>query len=194
MLFMSYGRGTLFSTMLEEVEGEVQGGMVRFPFKFPTGVMRGRVHPKDGQVYVSGLRGWQTDGTKDGGFYRVRYTGAPVHMPTALRVKSNGIAIGFPEPLDEASVQDLANYSVEQWNYIYSGAYGSPEVWPDDPKKRGHEKVEVKSARLSADKKVVFLEMPVRPVMQMKLKFSLKAADGTAIAHDIYNTIHRVPK
>ena len=193
MLFMSYGKGTLFEVMTEEIDGVTQAGMVRFPFKFPTGVMRGRVNPRDGQVYVCGLRGWQTDGTKDGGFYRVRYTGKPAHMPTELHVKQNGVAITFTDALDRTAAQDLSNYSVEQWNYIYSGNYGSPDVSPDDPKKKGRDKVEVKSARLSADKKTVLLEMPVKPVMQMKIKFALKAEDGTPTSHEIYNTIHKVP-
>ena len=194
LLFMSYGKGTLFEALMEEVDGTVQAGMVRFPFKFPTGIMRGRMNPKDGQVYVCGLRGWQTDGTKDGGFYRVRYAGKPVHMPTALHVKNDGIEIGFDQPIDETSARDLGNYSVEQWNYVYSGNYGSPDVSPDDPKKKGHDKVEVKSAQLAADRKTLFLAMPVRPVMQMKIKFSLKAADGTPMHEEIYNTIHKVPE
>jgi hypothetical protein len=75
MLFMSYGRGTLLHVLMDEIDGESQAAMVRFPLKFQTGLMRGRCHPVDGQIYVSGLRGWQTDGTRNGGFYRVRYTG-----------------------------------------------------------------------------------------------------------------------
>jgi len=193
MLFMSYGRGTLFEVMSEEVDGVTQAGMVRFPFKFNTGIMRGRENPRDGQIYLCGLRGWQTDGLKDGGLYRVRYTGKPVRMPVDLHVKAIGVAITFPEPLDEAAAKDVGNYSVEQWNYIYSGNYGSPEVSPDDSKKKGHDAVEVKAATLSADKKTVLLDMPVRPVMQMKIKFSVKAADGAAIKEEIYNTVHKVP-
>lgn len=193
MLFMSYGKGTLFNVMTEEIDGVTQAGMVRFPMKFPTGVMRGRVNPKDGQVYVCGLRGWQTDGTRDGGFYRVRYTGKPANMPSEMRVKRNGIAIAFTDPLDAAAAQDAANYSVERWNYVYSGNYGSPDVSPDDPKKKGRDKVEVQSAQLSADGRTVFLEMPVKPVMQMRIKFALKAADGAPVNHEIYNTVHKVP-
>ena len=193
MLFTSYGRGTVFAVLPETVDGQMQGAMVRFPFKFATGAMRGRVNPKDGQVYVCGLRGWQTDGAKDGGFYRMRYTGQPVTMPTEFHVKKDGVLITFAQPLDETSVQDLASYSVEQWNYIYSGNYGSPEVSTDDPKKKSHDKVEVQAARLGADRKTVFLQMPVKPVMQMKIKFTLKTADGTPLSHEIYNTIHKVP-
>ena len=52
--------------------------MVKFPLKFGTGLMRGRMNPRDSQVYVCGLRGWQTTGVKNGALQRVRYTGAPV--------------------------------------------------------------------------------------------------------------------
>jgi hypothetical protein len=193
LLFMSYGRGTLFEVMTEEVDGLTQGAMVRLPMKFPTGIMRGRVNPRDGQVYVCGLRGWQTDGTREGGFYRVRYTGQSAHLPTAFHVRSNGVEITFSDALARSSAEDVASYSVEQWNYIYSGAYGSPEVAPDDPKKKGHDKVAVNSARLAADGRTVFLSLPVKPVHQMKIKFALTAASGEAVRHEIYNTIHRVP-
>ncbi len=193
MLFMSYGRGTLFHVMTEEVDGVTQAGMVKFPLKFQTGLMRGRVNPKDGQVYVSGLRGWQTDGAKDGGFYRVRYTGKPAHTPLELHALKDGLQIKFTGELDAASATDLASYAIEQWNYIYSGNYGSPEVSVADPKVKKHDKVEVKSARLAKDKKTVLLEIPgFQPVNQMKVKMSLKAADGTEIKQEIYNTIHKL--
>ena len=193
MLFMSYGRGTLFHVMTEEVDGVTQAGMVKFPLKFQTGLMRGRVNPKDGQVYVSGLRGWQTDGAKDGGFYRVRYTGKPVHTPLELHALKDGLQIKFTGELDAASATDLASYAIEQWNYNYSGNYGSPELSVADPKVKKHDKVEVKSARLAKDKKTVLLEIPgFQPVNQMKIKMSLKAADGTVINQEIYNTIHKL--
>lgn len=193
MLFMSYGRGTLFHVMTEEVDGVTQAGMVRFPLKFQTGLMRGRVHPKDGQVYVSGLRGWQTDGTKDGGLYRVRYTGKPVHTPLELHALKDGLQIQFTGELDAASATDLASYAIEQWNYNYSGSYGSPELSVADPKVKKHDKVELKSARLAKDKKTVLLEIAgFQPANQMKIKMSLKAADGTAINQEIYNTVHKL--
>ena len=63
-----------------------------------------------------------------------------------------------------------------------------------EPDKKGRDKVEVKSARLAADRKTVFLEIPdLKPVMQMRIKYSLKAADGSPVASEIHNTINRVP-
>ncbi|KAF0176308.1 MAG: heme-binding protein [Limisphaerales bacterium] len=193
LLFMSYGKGTLFAVMPQEVDGVVQAGMVQFPLKFPSGTMRGRFSPKDGQLYTTGLRGWQTAGVRDGGFSRVRYTGAPVRMPQALHVSKDGVRITFTAPLDEASAKDTGNWNVEMWNYIYSGGYGSPEVSTKDPKVKQHDKPEVTSVALSADKKTVTLKLSeLTPAMQMKIKFNLKAADGSPVSSEIYNTIHKV--
>lgn len=95
-LFMSYGKCTLFHMMTEEVDGVTQGGMVQFPLKFNSGLMRARFNPKDGQFYGCGLKGWQTSAARDGGFFRVRYTGAPVNDPVGLRAKRT--AWKFPSP------------------------------------------------------------------------------------------------
>jgi hypothetical protein len=193
MLFMSYGKGTIFHVMQEEVDGVTQAAMVRMPFKLRTGVMRGRVHPKDGQVYLCGLRGWQTDGVDDGAFYRVRYTGQPVHMPVDMRVVKEGVRITFTSELSPGEAGNVENYDVEQWNYKWSAEYGSPEFSPSDPKSKKHDKVTIQSAKVSTDRKTVLLEIPeIKPVDQMRIKFRIAAADGTPIAHEIYNTIHRV--
>jgi hypothetical protein len=57
-------------------------------------------------------------------------------------------------------------------------------LWPFD-------RLEVRSAALSADGKTVTLEIPeIRPVMQMKISFRLRAADGAPVAFDVHNTIH----
>ena len=57
LLSTSYGTGKLWHVMHEEVDGTPQGGVVQFPLQFPTGVMRGRFHPTDGQLYTCGLFG-----------------------------------------------------------------------------------------------------------------------------------------
>ena len=193
LLFMSYGRGTLLHVMQETVDGVTQAAMVKFPLKFSTGLMRGRVNPKDGQVYVCGVRGWQTDGTKDGGFYRVRYTGKAVHTPVEFHALKDGLKLIFPNPLASDSATDVANYAVEMWNYLYSPNYGSQEYSVADPTLKTHDKLDVKSARVSADCRAVSLEIPgLRPANQVKVKLNLKAADGTAISQDIYATIHKM--
>lgn len=225
LLHLSYGTCSLLGVLKEEVSGAnvpsaitprpatlMQGGVTRFPVNFQSGIMRARFNPKDGQLYVAGLRGWQTTAVKNGCFQRVRYqAAAPVRMPIGLHATKNGVRLDFACELDAASAGDVQNWGVEVWNYIWSGAYGSPEIStlgamakPGEAGKDGemqytkeqmsvkkHDPLTVKSATVSADKKSVFLEIPeIKPVMQMAIKFGIKSSDGGEIRSEVVNTIH----
>ena len=53
LLNTSYGMGKIFVVPHETVSGQAQGGMSALPLPpFPTGIMRGRFHPTDGQLYT----------------------------------------------------------------------------------------------------------------------------------------------
>lgn len=60
MLHLSHGTCSLLGVLREEVGGTMQGGVPRFPVNFQSGMMRARFSPADGQLYLAGLRGWQT--------------------------------------------------------------------------------------------------------------------------------------
>ena len=157
--------------------------------------MRGRFNPRDGQLYLTGLVVWQSKGSRQGAFHRVRYTGKPVHMPVAMHVKKNGIEITFATPLNEAAAVNAANYAIEQWNYKWTSNYGSPDFSVANPDKKCRDKVELTAVKLSPDKTTILLEIPdLKPVMEMRIKYNLKAADGTSVASEIHNTINRVPE
>jgi glucose/arabinose dehydrogenase len=191
LLHTSYGKSSLFLVMMERDGERAQGGTVQFPLKFESGIMRGRFHPNDGQLYLCGLKGWQTSGARDGAFHRVRYTGGKVYMPQTLDVTTNGVRIGFTCALQKDSAEDVQNYSLEQWNYLWCEKYGSPEFSVKEPTRQGRDTLELKSARLETNGHSVFLEIPgIRPVMQMKIQFRLKASDGALVAHTVHNTIN----
>jgi hypothetical protein len=193
LLHLSYGRASLLAILPETVNGQVQGGAVRFPLTFETGPMRGRFNPADGQLYICGLRGWQTTGSKEAGFYRVRYTGKPVQMQSSLRVTDKGIHIGFFNSVDQASAGDAGNYSIEQYNYRWTQDYGSADYKVSNPQEKGHDDVEIKSVKVAPDRKSVFLEVPgLQPVMQMRIRMNLKSADGVPLPKEITNTINVV--
>ncbi len=85
----------------ETVNGQAQGGMCALPLPpFPTGIMRGRFHPTDGQLYACGMFAWAGNQTAPGGFYRVRYTGKPADLPVGLKAKAGGVELTFTDPLD----------------------------------------------------------------------------------------------
>jgi hypothetical protein len=194
LLHTSYGTCSLFQVMTEKVNGIWQGGTVRFPLKFDSGIMRGRFSPSDGQLYLCGLTGWQNNATKDGGFYRVRFTGEPANMPNGLHIHSREIEIRFTDPLEIATASDPENFSVEQWNYNWTSDYGSKEFSVKSPAVEGRDSVKVTGVKVSADQRSLFLSIPdLKPVMQMKIEFNINAADGSTMHQEIYNTINAVP-
>ncbi|MDG2468440.1 MAG: hypothetical protein P8M80_04120 [Pirellulaceae bacterium] len=193
LLSTSYGTGKLWHVLHEDVDGLLQGGVVRFPVQFPTGVMRGRFHPQDGQLYTCGLFGWSSNQTQPGGFYRVRYTGKPVNLPVSMKTSAEGIALTFSDPLEKESAEDYDNYSIEQWNYRWTKNYGSAHYSVRDPKRKGQDEVEVLETTLSDDGRTVFIEIEdIQPVMQMQISYTLKAKSGDNLKNSIWLTINRL--
>ena len=195
MFHTSYGRATLMLTMIQKLGDDTyNGGVIRMPFRFDSGVMRGRVNPRDGHLYLCGLRGWQTDGTRDGTLVRVRHTGKPLYMPTDFRAVPGGLELTFSQPLDPETAEDVGSYGIEQWNYKWSKEYSSPEFSVKEPTKQGRDEVEVESAKLLPDKKTVRLSIPeIKPVMQMQISVDVDTADGKNIKDTMWVTINAVP-
>lgn len=211
LLHTAYGTCSLYLVLKEEVNGQLQGGVVKLPVSFESGIMRPRFNPKDGQLYLVGLKGWQTSAAKNGCFQRVRYTGKPVNLPRQLHAVKGGLSLEFSDALDKELATDVQNYSLAEWNYIWSAAYGSPEIsvkdktdlkpgdkdgteWTKDQMMiKQRDALTIKSAKLSADGKTVFLEVPdLLPAMQVQLKYNLETVDGAVVRQEIYHTIHEL--
>ena len=197
MLHLSFGQCRMLLALTETVDGVYQGGTIQFPTTpsdFESGIMRGRFNPHDGQLYVSGLRGWQTRAIRDGCFQRVRYTGGPLHLPTDVKTFKNGIKLTFSEPLDRNFAEDPENYFVEQWNYRWSKEYGSPDFSVTNPQQQGRDQVSVESATVLDDGCSVFLEMPDRhPVNQISISWLLCGEDGYQFRGTFAHTINSEP-
>ena len=195
MLHLSYGKCQLFLVLQESVDGVAQGGVVRFPLRTACAIMRGRFHPLDGQLYVTGLRGWQTAAVVDGALERIRYTGKKVLLPVGLETIPGGVRLRFVEPLDPEWASDPDSYSVEAWNYRWTSSYGSKDWSPSDPERQGHDEWKVTRAQPSADGTSVEIGIEgLEPVMSMRLRYRLRAADGTRIQGDVHSTVHRARK
>ncbi len=184
---------SIFAVIEEFVGDQVQGGVTKFPLHFPSGVMRGRFNPADGQLYLAGLRGWSSRAVNDECFQRVRYTGKPYVVPVAVKTVHDGMEVTFSTALDAKSV-DADSISAEQFNVVRTGNYGSPEFSVKNPKKAGHDVVEIKSAKLLADGKTIALEIPgLAPVTNFNLNFKVTAVDGTPVEQELDYTINKIP-
>jgi mono/diheme cytochrome c family protein/cytochrome c-type biogenesis protein CcmH/NrfF len=199
MLHLSFGQ---CSAMLVGMESSLQKSELpnaafvsEFPFRFDSGAMRGRFSPHDGQLYVTGLRGWTSAATVDGCLQRVRYTGKAVDIPVGIRTYRNGISLTFAEPLQKEAAELPGNYHLEEWNYRYSKNYGSPEFRVSDARQEGRDTVRVRSATL-LDDRTVFLELKdVHPVHVMAVSYVLKSGTPESSPREfrqtLYATIHR---
>ena len=194
LLHCSYGQSSIYLVLKEFIGGQPQGGVVKIPVKLTSSAMRPRFNPVDGQLYNAGLRGWQSNAAKEGGFDRIRYTGKSVVSIAKLNVTKAGVALTFTQPLDKTAAEDVQNYSGERWNYQRTSNYGSPEFSVENPEKKGHDKLDITAAKLSADGKTVTLAITaLKPVNQQILKFQLKTAGGVEFKQDVLHTINVIP-
>lgn len=202
LLHLSYGKCKLFSTIIEKYQDQVQGGVVKFPLNFVSGIMRGRVNPHDGQVYLAGMRGWQTSGARDGVLSRVRYTGKPYTAPVAVTTSNTALTIVFSDPLDKETVEDASSWDVRRFNIKYSGAYGSDEYSVDEPDKKPHrcgdkaarDVVPVTSVKLGDDGKTVTLTVAsMKLCTNMVVSYKIKTKDGAKLSQDLDYTINFIP-
>jgi hypothetical protein len=201
LIHLSYGKCRAFCVLKEEVGGMVQGGVVPLPWKFDSSAMRGRTNPKDGQLYVCGLKGWQTTAPRDGALHRIRCTGKPMAGLTGVRVLHQGVELSFNAPLDSATAADPQNWNVQWWNYLWSRKYGSDLYSVAEPKRVTGRKGELRGDPVAVDQikvsddgqTVTLLFREVRPVMQWMLKAALKTAKGADLPVEYYGTINAVP-
>jgi hypothetical protein len=186
LLNFSYGYGKVYVVPHEKVSGQVQGGMCELPLpQFPTGAMRGRFHPDDGQLYCCGMFAWAGNQTQPGGFYRVRYTGRHVYLPIGLHATKGGMVIRFSGALDPKAAGDPKNYAVKTWALKRSEQYGSKH-YDEKP-------ATVTGAAVSADGKTVTLEIAdLKPTWSMEIKYRIKSAEGAPVQGFLHNTIHRL--
>jgi cytochrome c5 len=186
LLDVSYGMGRVFVVLNEKVNGQLQGGEYQLPIPdFPTGVMRGRFHKDDGQLYVCGMFAWAGNKRGDGGFYRIRYTGKPVCLPTTLEASTGMLRMKFSEKLDPQEASSPSSYNLKAWSIKRTGGYGSrhydEKIW------------KVEKAKLLSDGLTVELTVPdIQPTWCMEVRYELKTARGTDASARINNTIHNL--
>ena len=187
LMNLSYGYGKMYLIMPQAIGQHYQAGMIELPLpQFPTGIMRARVNPSDGQLYVCGMSAWATNQMiQVGGLYRVRYTGKPLYLPVAIKALRQGIELQFSQSLDGDTARDTSNYQVTTWDIIRSSKYGSDRY--------NKQSLKINQVDISNDGKTVLIHMAdIKPTRIMEIKYQLKALDGKKFEGAIQNTIHQL--
>jgi hypothetical protein len=100
---------------------------------------------------------------------------------------------GRGPPSSSRSISDPDSYSIENWLYHTTEAYGSDDYRASDPQAKGHDTLNVKVATLSSDKKSISLETDaMKPVQQYMIKMRLRSADGATIKCGVAGTVNKL--
>ncbi len=95
MVHLSFGTGSHFLLLRDQVEGQVQGAVVQLAGEFSSGAHRGRFSPTDGQLYVSGMNGWATT--------RLTQVVSSVCVTQATRAIASRLSFAFQRSCDSFS-------------------------------------------------------------------------------------------
>ena len=111
-----------------------------------------------------------------------------------LTAMDKGVLLKFSLPLDTAAAGDVANYSIERWNYQRTYKYGSPHLKLDGTP--GQEWMPPSSAYVSKDATSVFIGIPEMKagVMQMRVGWGIKGAEGLPARNNAYFTPYELAK
>jgi glucose/arabinose dehydrogenase len=190
-LQLDYFHPRLLIAFFDSLAHPVQGAASELDAAFDFPLLKGEIDSKDGLLYLAGFRIWGSDARDWAGMGRLRYTGKPAANPIGARSASNGMLVQFQQPLDAAYSTNLANFSLQRWNYRRTSSYGSGHYLPDGAP--GQEFVPIHLALLSGDRRSLFLYVPnMKPVMQMELTYRLKSQAGEPFDGHVYFTVHEL--
>ena len=156
MAFGDVTYGGLQRADLEKVDGEYQGAVFRHTQGLESGITRISTGP-DGAIYTGGLGAdgnWGQAGKLKFGLQKLTPNGKTAFDIKTMRATSGGFELTYTKPLSEETAAKLTKgaYSVEQWRYAPTPAYGGPKV--------DEESLPVTSAQLSEDRRKVRLTIP----------------------------------
>lgn len=173
LLNLSYGYGMIYTVPHEIIDGQAQGGMCAFPVeRFPTGIHRGRFHPKSHDLYVAGMFAWAGSQHADGGFYRLRPTATPSYLPVQLEARAGALTVTFSDPLPPVDA-----VTVTTWDLARTKNYGSKHL----------NEQQLSVTAISSDDRTLRLSIPdLRPTWGMEVRCAFANGEDRII----HNTIH----
>lgn len=195
MVHIGFNKPEVFRVLMNARGTRPQAAVVSVTraFKFPP--LHGSVNPTDGQLYLTGFQvlGWGNVLDVLAGMGRVRYTGAPVTLPSELVPMDQGVLLKFDVALDPNKAKDPASYSLQSWHYQRTYKYGSPQYKADGTP--GQDYLTASAAYLSEDGRKVFIAVPgMRPVEQLRVGWSLATAAGANFEENAYTTPYELAK
>jgi mono/diheme cytochrome c family protein len=183
LIHLGYYRSEIFNVLWN---GGPNAAVVSFTRDLRFAPLNAKVHPIDGKLFVVGFQLWGAEAPEISGLARISYLEKETVIPREILPTREGILLQLNTTVAEASIRP-ENFSAERWNYRRSPEYGSPHFKLDGSK--GQEPMFASSAYVAKDHRSIFIGLPdMRPVMQMRLGWSLKSESGLAMNQNAYLT------
>jgi glucose/arabinose dehydrogenase/cytochrome c2 len=194
LVHLGFNNPELFRVLLNNRGTKPQAAVVSITRAFDFPPLHGSVNPADGQLYIAGFQilGWGTTASSLAGLGRVRYTGAPFTVPREVVPMDKGVLLRFDVDVDRKAAADASKYSITTWHYVRTYRYGSPQLKSDGT--TGIDLLSPSSAYVSTDGRSVFVGVPgMKPVMQMRVSWSIATAAGAPFQESAYLTPYELP-
>ena len=189
LVHIGYNRPELFRVLMNRRGARPQAAVVSITKDIDYPPLNGSVNPADGLLYVAGFQviGWGNVIDVPAGLGRLRRTSLPVTLPGEVTPMKDGVVVRFDVALDPRKAADPANFSLQSWSYRRSYKYGSAMYKADGTP--GQDALTPSAAYLSKDGRAVFIAVPgMKPVMQLRVGWSLATAEGRAFSDNAYTT------
>jgi mono/diheme cytochrome c family protein len=189
LVHIGFTRPEVFRILMNNRGPKPQASVVSVTTEFQFPPLNGSVNPADGQLYIAGFQvaGWGNVLNKLSGMGRVRYTGAEVTLPREVTPMDKGVLLSFDVALNPKKARDPNSYSLASWHYERTHKYGSAQYKADG--KPGLDWLTASAAYLSKDRRSVFVAVPeMKPVMQMRIGWSLATSAGANFERNAYTT------
>ena len=189
LVHIGYNRPELFRVLLDLERPVPQAAVVSLTSAFDYPPLNGAVNPADGQLYIAGFQiiGWGTTATRLAGLGRVRYTGAPSRCHARSRRCARACCCVSISRSTRRPPLTSPTTEASTWGYKRTFRYGSPNYKADGT--TGIDPLVPSRAYVSADGRGVFVAIPdMRPVMQLRVGWKVRARDGRAVEGVAYTT------
>lgn len=195
MVQICFNKPELLRVIMNARGTKPQASVVSITSAFDFPPLNGSVNPADGQLYLAGFQviGWGNTINTLAGVGRVRYTGQPSLLPREIVPMDKGVLLRFDVALDAKKAVDHRSYSLASWSYKRAHTYGSAQYKADGS--TGIDWLTPSSAYVSKDERSVFIGVPgMKPVMQMRIGWSLASDDDARMEDNAYTTPYELPK
>lgn len=190
LIHIGYNRPEIFKIYLDK--DREQGAVVPLLSGFHSGVLKGRMNPVDGLLYLCGFEIWGSSGSSISGLFRVKPGTATSWIPQQIKAEKRGVLLSFGQALSPELAAEVGRFSVDRWNYRQTHEYGSGNFKLDGTP--GQESLPVSSTKLSADKKSLFIGLPgMAPAQTLRVTYRLPVPDSVQV-DSVYLTVRSLPQ